>query len=101
MTHYFIEPGTRKYVKGYGFLSFARNLSNKYVKQLLNTASKEVIYKTGEYLGNQIADAVAKLCDDKIVKQEPVINGNSRNLKEIIIPPEKRDEILNELRQVL
>ena len=29
MTRYSIEPKTRKYVKGYGFLSFAR----KYEKQ--------------------------------------------------------------------
>ena len=29
MTCYSEEPGTRKYVKGYGFLSFAINLSNK------------------------------------------------------------------------
>ena len=27
MTHYYIEPRTRKYVKGYGFLSFITNLS--------------------------------------------------------------------------
>ena len=26
---------------------------------------------------------------------------NSRNVEEIIIPPEKREEIFNELRQVL
>ena len=26
---------------------------------------------------------------------------NSRNVEEIVIPPEKRDEILNELRQIL
>ena len=31
-----IEPRTRKYVKGYGVLSFARNFSNKYRKQLLD-----------------------------------------------------------------
>ena len=30
MTQYSIKPRTRKYVKGYGFLSFAR----KYKKQL-------------------------------------------------------------------
>ena len=30
MTCYSIESRARKYVKGYGFLSFARNLSNKY-----------------------------------------------------------------------
>ena len=27
---YSIEPTERRYVKGYGFLSFARNLNNKY-----------------------------------------------------------------------
>ena len=40
MTCYSIEPRTRKYVKEYGFLSFARNLSNKYEKQILDTAGK-------------------------------------------------------------
>ena len=42
MTRYSIEPRTRKYVKVYGFLSFARNLSNKCKcgKQLLDTAAK-------------------------------------------------------------
>ena len=33
MTRYSIEPITRKYVKGYLFLSFARNLSDKYGKK--------------------------------------------------------------------
>ena len=40
MTRYSIKPRTRTYVKGYGFLSFAINLSNKYGKKLLNTATK-------------------------------------------------------------
>ena len=31
---------TRKYIKRYGFLLFTRNLSNKYRKQLLDTATK-------------------------------------------------------------
>ena len=35
MTHYSTEPKTKKHVKGYGFLSFARTFSNKYKKQLL------------------------------------------------------------------
>ena len=30
----------RRYVKGYGFLSFARNFRNKYGKKLMNTANK-------------------------------------------------------------
>ena len=37
---YSIKLKPRKYVKGYGFLLFARNLSSKYGKQLLNTAAK-------------------------------------------------------------
>ena len=77
-------------------LSFAR----KYKKQLLDTgldavktASKKVVHKAGEFIGNKITDVVTKSNNDKSVKQEPV--------EEIIIPLEKRDEILNKLRKVL
>ena len=59
----------------------------------LKIASKKVVHKTDEFLGNKIADAVTKSNDKKIEKQEPV--------QEIIITLEKRDEILNDLRQVL
>ena len=52
MRRYSIKPRTRKYVKGYGFLSFTR----KYKKQLLNTGldflkstSKKEFHKTGEF----------------------------------------------------
>ena len=57
------EPRARKYVKGNWFLSFAR----KYEKQLLDTgldASKNVVYKAGEFIGNKIADALTKPNDD-------------------------------------
>ena len=37
MRRYSIEPRTKKHVKGYGLLSFARNQSNKYKNQLLDT----------------------------------------------------------------
>ena len=40
MTRYSTEPRTKKYVKRYGFLSFAKNLSDEHVKKLLNTATK-------------------------------------------------------------
>ena len=33
------------------------------------TASKKTVHKTGEFVGNKIADAVAKLKEDKIVNQ--------------------------------
>ena len=41
---YLIEPGDRTYVKGYGFLSFAedmsKSLSNKYGQKLLDSPKK-------------------------------------------------------------
>ena len=37
---YSIEPKFRKYVKGYGFLSFAKKFGNKYGKKLMDTATK-------------------------------------------------------------
>ena len=70
MTRYSIEPRIIKYVKRYGFLSFAR----KYKKQLIDTgldASKKVVYKVVGFSGNKIADAVTKSNDNNIEKQEP------------------------------
>ena len=37
---YSTEPKYRKYVKGYGFLLFARKFGDKYGKKLMNTATK-------------------------------------------------------------
>ena len=70
MTRYSIEPRIIKYVKRYGFLSFAR----KYKKQLIDTgldASKKVVYKVVGFSENKIADAVTKSNDNNIEKQEP------------------------------
>ena len=80
-----METKTRKYIKGYGFLSFAR----KYKKQILDKgldASKKVVHKACEFIRNNSDD-------DYIETQEPI--------KEIIIPPEKKEEILNQLRRVV
>ena len=56
-------------------------------------AFKNIVPKSGEFIGNKIIDAVTKSSNDKTVKQEPVAK--------IIMPPEKRDEILNNMRRVL
>ena len=40
MTQYSIELKAKEYVRGYGFLLFARNLYDKYGKQLFNIATK-------------------------------------------------------------
>ena len=77
---YSIEPRDRIYVKGYGFLSFAKNmgksLSNTYGQKLLDsgkksttdaikTPSKRAIQKTteatGDLIGNKIADKITSV----------------------------------------
>ena len=40
---YSIEPTEKRYVKGYGFLSFARNLDNKYGQNFVDSAKKSSI----------------------------------------------------------
>ena len=40
MKSFSIETRKRKYYRGYGFLPFAKNLSNKHGKYLLDTATK-------------------------------------------------------------
>ena len=37
---YSTDPKYRKYVKGYGFLSFVKKFGDKYGKKLMNTATK-------------------------------------------------------------
>ena len=94
---YSAEPGFRKYVKGYDFLSFARKFVNKYGKKLMDvatktgmnaakTASKRVVQKTaeatGDLIGNKIADNITP----------------AGKTKENSIPPEKRQEITEDLK---
>ena len=70
---YSIEPRERRNAKGYGFLSFARNLNNKYGQKLVDSAkksatdafeiaSKRAIQKsaeaTGDLIGNKTADKI-------------------------------------------
>ena len=114
-----IEPRDRKYVKGYGFLSFAKNmgksLSNKYGEKLLDsakkcttdarkTASKRATQKTAEttrdLIGNEVADKITS------VSKKPNNNNiNNENVeitdnKKRYISPEERQQIINELRLI-
>ena len=66
-------------------MPFARNYKKRLLEaglDSLKTASKNVVYKTGEFLGTKIADAITDSYDDKTMKTKPV--------KEMIIPPEKK-----------
>ena len=56
---YSIEPRERRYVKGYGFLCFARNFGNKYSKKLMNTAIKTGTNFNSKY-GKKLTDTAIK-----------------------------------------
>ena len=77
---YSTEPRFRQYVKGYGFLSFARKCGDKYGKKLMDAAtktginaakiaSKRVVQKTaeatGDLIGNKIADKITSISKPK------------------------------------
>ena len=120
---YSIEPRERRYVKGYGFLSFAENvgkrLSNKYSQKLIDsakkstteaikTASKQAIRKTvdatGDLIGNKIADKITSVSKKKSTKELP--NNETEEDVEITTPkkryisPEERNQIIKELRLI-
>ena len=88
-----IEPRDRIHVKGYGFLSFAKNmrksLSNKYDQKLfdraktsttdaIKTESKRAIQKTaeatGDLIGNKIADKITSTSTELHSKKKPLKN---------------------------
>ena len=82
MRRYSIEPRTRKYVKGYGFLLVARKYEKKYqIKDQMLPKNQS----PGEFIGSEIAQAVTKSNNNKILKQEP--------FEEIVILQEKRGTI--------
>ena len=82
---YSTEPKYRKYVEGYGFLSFATKFGDKYGKKLMdtltktgidaaNTASKRVVQKiaeaTADLIGNKIADKITSVGETKSRKKK-------------------------------
>ena len=102
---YSIEPRERRYVKGYGFMCFARNFNDKYSKSLMDlsitfvkTAGKKILKETakatGDLIGNKIADKITAKPSKKSHDDE-VINGIP---KERYISPKERQKIIDELK---
>ena len=123
----------RKYVKRYGFMSFAKNVGSKYGKKFLNKeisaskrikditskfnqskyrkmlksrgsefgkiADKKILTKSAEatrdLTGSKIED---KITSFKSKPQEKIESERYPEEEEIIIPPEKRQQILDDLR---
>ena len=118
---YSTEPKNRTYVKGYGFLSFAKNigknLSNIYGQKLFDTTkkstkdaikirSKKAIQKsaeaTGNLIGNNIADKITSISKKPV--KELHINDEDVEIttrKKGYISPEESQQIIDDLRLVL
>ena len=106
---YSTEPRFRKYVKGYGFLSFARKFGDKYGTKIIDTATKKgidaaktaserVVQKTaeatGDLIGIKIADKISSIGKPKENQKE-----KTKEKPEVIyVPPEKRQQIIDDLR---
>ena len=82
-------------------MSFARKFADKYGKKLIDTAtktgideaktaSKRVVQQTSEATGDLIGNEIA----DKIIS----IGKPKEKLEEIYIPPEKKQQIIDDLR---
>ena len=89
-------------------MSFARKFRDKYGKKLIDTAtktgidaakttSKTVLQKTeeaaGDLIGNKIADKITSIGKTKEKEKE-----NTNKPAEIYIPPEKRQQIIDDLK---
>ena len=122
---YSIEPRDRIYVKGYGFLSFTKNMGknwrNKYGQKLLDsakksttdamkTASKTAIQKIAEatcdLIGNKIADKITNVWKKKSTKElhdndETEEDTEITTHKKRYVSPKERQQIIDELRLVL
>ena len=120
---YSIEPRDRTYVKGYGFLSFAKNIgknvSNKYGQKFfdtakkrttdaIKTASKRAIQKaaeaTDDLIGNKIADKITSI-SKRSNKELPNNEEEEEDMeitthKKRYISLEERQRIIDKLRLV-
>ena len=126
---YSLEPSYRRYVQGQGFMSFAKNIRNKYGRKIFDRsidvdkkmsnkygrkildksmdagkdfakiAGKKVLTKsaeaTGDLIGNKIADKITRSSRNKPQKEDDRIMEATQ---ELIIPPEKREQIIRDLK---
>ena len=103
---YSTETRFRKYFKSYSFLSFTRKIGHKNGTKLIDTAtkteidaaktaSKRVVQKTAEatrdLIGNKIADKITSI-------GKPKEKEKTKEIEEIYISPEKRQQIIDDLR---
>ena len=76
---YSLEPTYSRYVKGYGFLSFAKKFGGKYGKKLMNTATKVGSSKYGQKIIDTIKNQgseFAETADKRIFQKSAEATGD-------------------------
>ena len=122
---YSLEPHYRRHIQGQGFMFFARNIGNKYGKKIFDKsldvgksmkkkygkkildnslsagkdfakiAGKKVLTKSAEANGDLIGNRITKTARNKEQKEDDRIMEETQ---EVIIPPEKREQIIRDLK---
>ena len=101
---YSAEPKYKKHVKSYGFLSFAKRFGDKYGKKLMDTATKtgiDAAKTTSKRVVQKTAEVTADLTGNKISNKITLVHKTKSKedlRQEIYIPPEKRQQIIDDLR---
>ena len=122
---YSLEPHYRRYVQGQGSMSFAKNIRNKYGNKIFDKsldvgksmkkqygkkildnslsagkdfakiAGKKLLTKSAEATGDLIGNRITKSTRNKTQKEDDKIMEETQ---EILIPPEKRVQIIKDLK---
>ena len=103
---YSIEPRERRYVKGYGFLSFARSLNNKYDQKLVDSAKKSAtdalkiagkraIQKTAEATGDLVRNKIAVTPKNQQMKHTQMMLAMKYQKKDIYHHKKDKELLMN------
>ena len=96
MMRYSVQPRDiykRIFVKGYGFLSFAENMGKNIGKNTSKNLSSKICQKLLDNAKQSTTDAI------KIFSKRVIQNENDEEIpKERYMSPEKRQEIIDDLR---
>ena len=125
---YSLESRYRRYVQGQGFMSFARNIGNKYGKELFDKSidvgksmkkngkkildnslspgkdfakipGKKVLTKSAEATGDLIGNKIAdRITKSTRNKDQKEDDRIMEETQELFIPPEKRERIIRDLK---
>ena len=85
-------------------MSFARKFGDKYGKKIMDTATKtgiDAVKTTSKRPVQKIAEATGDLTGNKIADQIISVGkskGKTKTVEEIYNPPEKRLQVLNDLK---